>query len=117
MLKEIAVVLPSLFVGSDPGIHYGMWIEVATTVVCDQDWSAIAVASAYASKGAEGARAELDETANCAAASGGLLIGVGDLVWSRGGVSVVRNLDPKIPYVIVVANYDESYDESRGEGP
>jgi len=108
MLKALSVVLPSLFVGSDPGIHYGMWIEVADTVVCDRDWSAIAVASAFASKGAVGARNELDQTASCATTSGSLLIGIGELVWSRNGVSVVRNLDTKIPYVIVMGNYDES---------
>jgi len=108
VLKLIAIALPSLFVGTDPGIHYGMWIEVADTVVCDQDWPAIAVASAFASKGVAGARNELDQTAACTTASGGLLIGIGDLVWSRNGVSVVRNLDTKIPYVIVLGNYDES---------
>lgn len=107
MLGMIPVVLPSLFLGSDPGVHYGMWIKVSTTVVCDRDWSAIAVASAYASNGAAGARAELDESHGCTTAAG-LLVGIGDLVWSRNGVAVVRNLDRDIPYVIVLADYDES---------
>ena len=110
MLKLIPVVLPSLFAGSDPGIHYGMWIEMSTTVVCDRDWSAIEVASAFASHGAKGAGAELDENHNCVAASK-LLVGIGDLVWSRNGVSVVRNLDPNIPYVIVLADYNETAHE------
>lgn len=107
MLKLIPVLLPSLFVGSDPGIHYGMWVKMSATVVCDRDWSAIAVASAFASSGAAGARAELDDDRNCTTASG-LLIGIGELVWARKGVAVVRNLDPNIPYVIVLADYDES---------
>lgn len=107
MLKLIPVVLPSLFAGSDPGIHYGMWVEVASTVVCDRDWPAIEVASAYASRGARGAGAELQGNQNCTTASK-LLVGIGELVWSRNGISVVRNLDPQIPYVIVLADYDES---------
>ena len=107
MLKLIPVVLPSLFAGSDPGIHYGMWIEMRSTVVCDRDWSAIEVASAYASHGAKGAGAELLGNPDCITASK-LLIGVGELVWSRDGISVVRNLDPQIPYVIVLADYDET---------
>ena len=111
MLKLIPVVLPSLFAGSDPGIHYGMWIEVAATVVCDRDWSAIEVASAFASRGAKGAGAELDGNQNCTTASK-LLVGIGDLVWSRKGVSVVRNLDPSIPYVIVLADYNEALRDS-----
>ncbi len=107
MLKLIPVVLPSLFAGSDPGIHYGMWIEMSATVVCDLDWSAIEVASAFRrSHGAKGAGAELDENQNCTTASK-LLVGIGDLVWSRKGVSVVRNLDPNIPYVIVLADYND----------
>ncbi len=112
MLKPLLVALPSLSAGSDPGIHYGMWIEVAATVVCDRDWPAIEVASAYASRGAKAAGAELRDTPDCVAAPP-LLIGVGELVWSRNGVSVVRNLDPQIPYVIVRADYDESRREAR----
>jgi len=117
MLKLIPVLVPTLFAGSDPGIHYGMWVEVAATVVCDRDWSAIEVASAFASRGAKGAGAALEGTPSCTTASK-LLVGIGDLVWTRNGVSVVRNLDPDIPYVIVRANYNEALrDEPASDTP
>jgi hypothetical protein len=107
MLKLLAVVIPSVFAGSDTGIHYGMWTKVPTTVVCERDWAAIAVAEAFVARGPKGVRAQLNGNAQCVIASD-LLVGVGDLVWARQGVSVVRNLDRQIPYVIVLADYDDS---------
>ena len=112
MLKLLTVVLPSVFAGSDSGIHYGMWTKVPTTVVCDHDW-AIAVAEAFVARGPKGVQAQLSGNRQCVVASD-LLVGVGDLVWARQGVSVVRNLDKQIPYVIVLADYN---DAPAGEGP
>jgi hypothetical protein len=107
MLKLISAVLPGVLAASNGNIHYGMWTQIDTTVVCEQDWSAISVAEAFAARGPRGARVALDQAAGCHVASN-LLVGIGDLVWTGQGVTVVHNLDPKLPYVIVLAEYRDS---------
>lgn len=107
MFKLISAVLPSVMAASGGDVHYGMWTQVDATVVCKQDWAAIGVAKAFADHGVPGARSALDQSADCHVASN-LLVGIGRLVWSDKGVTVVRNLDPNIPYVIVQANYQDN---------
>ena len=104
MYKLISAVVPSLLAANGGNVHYGMWTQVDATVVCQQDWPAIAVAEAFARRGAAGAQAELAQAAGCRIASD-LVVGIGDLVWTGQGVTVVRNLDPRLPYVIVQARY------------
>lgn len=105
MLLALLPVLAGAATTEAADVKFGIWTQIPTTVSCRTPDSAVAIAESFLSAGKRRAQALMKKTRGCQQLSAAA-VHVGPLVWSRDGLTVVRNLAVQSGYVIVLAEYD-----------